>query len=143
MRAAKDGRILIGATIERAGFDVRVTPEGMDALIGAAVDALPRLQELTIVESWAGTRPGSIDALPFIGATGVDGGFVASGLFRHGIMLAPAAARLIADLIEGRPLPAYAQAFSPLRATATVGTPGGFGEIIIRARTFGAQCAAL
>jgi glycine oxidase len=111
-----DGRLLIGASIEHAGFDVRVTAQGVHALLDAALRAMPALRDLALVESWAGLRPGSADGLPFIGATELEGYFLATGHYRHGILLAPVTSRLIADVIEGR-ASAYADAFSPRRVT--------------------------
>jgi glycine oxidase len=110
-----DGRILIGATVERAGFDVRVTAQGVQTLLDAALRAVPELGDLAVTETWAGLRPGSADGLPFIGATALDGYFVATGHYRYGILCAPATAHLLADAVEGRSSSAYADAFSPLR----------------------------
>lgn len=110
-----DGRLLIGATVERACFDVRVTAAGMHELLGAALRAMPSLGTCSVLQTWAGVRPGSPDGVPYIGGTEVEGYFTAAGHFRYGILLTPASARLIADVIEGRELPAYASAFSPRR----------------------------
>jgi len=108
-----DRRLLVGATVEDAGFDVRVTARGIAGLLGAALAALPALGELAVVETWAGLRPGSIDGLPYIGATALGGYFVATGHYRNGILLTPATATLVADLLEGRS--AGIAAFSPQR----------------------------
>jgi glycine oxidase len=109
-----DGRLLVGATVEDAGFDVRVTAAAMRTLLDAALAALPALAELTIVEMWAGLRPATPDGLPYIGPTSLGGYFVAAGHYRNGILLTPATARLIADILEGRST--GIDAFSPLRA---------------------------
>ncbi|HEY0799001.1 MAG TPA: glycine oxidase ThiO [Candidatus Baltobacteraceae bacterium] len=119
-----DGRLLIGATVESAGFDTRVTADGMYSLLAAALRALPSLADLALVETWAGLRPGSADGLPFIGATSLEGYYVATGHYRNGILLTPATAQLVADAIEGRPVAPYAQAFSPRRAEAAVAGVG-------------------
>jgi len=108
-----DGRLLVGATVESAGFDVRVTARGVRTLLDAALAALPALADLTVAETWAGLRPGSPDGLPFIGATALGGYFVASGHYRNGILLAPATAVLVADVIEDRS--SGIDAFSPRR----------------------------
>ena len=107
-----DGRLLIGATVEALDFDTRVTAGGMHALLHAALAALPVLRELTVAETWAGLRPGTADGLPYIGETSLSGYFVATGHFRNGILLAPATASLVADLLEGK---RGIDAFSPLR----------------------------
>jgi glycine oxidase len=98
-----DGRLLVGATVEDAGFDQRVTAGGLRTVLDAALDALPGLRDFSMCETWAGLRPGSPDGIPFIGATPLEGYLVASGHHRNGILLAPLTARLVADLILGRP----------------------------------------
>lgn len=97
-----DGRLLVGATVEEAGFDVRVTAGGQHALLRAALAALPSLAGLTVSETWAGLRPGSPDDKPFIGATSLAGYFVAAGHYRNGILLTPATALAVADALEGK-----------------------------------------
>lgn len=96
-----DGRLLIGATVEDAGFNVRVTAQGLRDLLSAALAALPALRGLTISESWAGVRPATPDGLPYLGATNVEGYFVATGHFRNGILLTPATAQAVADAVAG------------------------------------------
>jgi glycine oxidase len=103
-----DGRLLVGATVESAGFDERVTAEGMHELLHAAITAAPSLGSFAVTESWSGLRPGTPDGLPFLGSTPVEGFFLAGGHYRNGILLAPATARLIADAIEGKPVPELA-----------------------------------
>jgi glycine oxidase len=115
-----DGRLLIGATMERVGFDLRVTAQGLRALLDAALAVLPSLRDFAVVETWAGLRPESSDGAPVIGATSLHGYILATGHFRYGVLLTPISARLIADTVEGRPLPAYAEAFSPKRFAAPV-----------------------
>jgi glycine oxidase len=110
-----DGRLLVGATVERAGFDERVTAAGMRALLDAALDALPALGELSVSETWAGLRPGSHDGLPYLGATSLEGYFVATGHYRNGILLTPATACALAEAVEGKPPDADVAAFSPGR----------------------------
>ncbi len=100
-RRATLAACLIGATVEDAGFDVRVTAQGLHDLLAAALAVLPALRGLTVSESWAGVRPATADGLPFLGATEVEGYFVASGHFRNGILLTPATAQAVADAIAG------------------------------------------
>jgi glycine oxidase len=97
-----DGRVLVGATVEDAGFDTRVTAEGIERLLQAALSAAPALGAFTVSETWAGLRPGTPDGRPFLGVTPLGGLFLAAGHFRNGILLAPATARLVADAVEGR-----------------------------------------
>jgi len=101
-----DGRILIGATIEEAGFDKRVVPETIQRLHQAAASLVPAIAEMKIHEAWAGLRPATPDDLPILGPTPTAGYFVATGHFRDGILLAPITAKVLADLITGEP-PAF------------------------------------
>ncbi len=99
-----DGRLLIGATVEpAAGFDVRVTAQGVRTLLDAALGALPALGTFAVAETWAGLRPGTPDELPYLGSTPLGGYVVAAGHYRNGILLTPGTASGIADLIEGKP----------------------------------------
>lgn len=106
-----DGRLLIGATVERARSDTRVTSEGLHRLLHAALEAAPALAGFAVTETWAGVRPGSSDGLPFIGPTPLDGLYVATGHFKNGILLSAVTARLVADAVAGSVDPALA-AFS-------------------------------
>jgi glycine oxidase len=111
-----DGRVLAGATEERAGFDCRTTEDGVRGLAAAAAALVPALAGARQAEARAGLRPASPDGLPCIGpAPGLDGSLLAVGHHRHGILLAPLTARLVADRIAGRALPAAARAFAPER----------------------------
>lgn len=99
----RDGRILIGATVEYTGFQKQVTVKGMSYLLSAATQIVPSLEECEIVEAWSGLRPDTIDHLPILGASGVNNLTLATGHFRNGILLAPMTAALIAEtLINGR-----------------------------------------
>lgn len=94
-----DGRLLVGATVVERGFDSRVTAAGLNALLGAALCAAPSLGGFAVVETWAGLRPGTPDGRPYLGATPVEGYFVAAGHYRNGILLTPITARAIADVV--------------------------------------------
>ncbi len=96
-----DGRLLIGATVEQAQ-DCRVTAKAIHQLLHAALDGAPSLGEFTVTETWAGLRPGTSDGLPCIGETALAGYYLATGHYRNGILLAPATARLISDVVQGR-----------------------------------------
>jgi glycine oxidase len=110
-----DGRMLIGATQEEAGFDKRTVPETIQKLRQAAVDLVPRLAEARFLEAWAGLRPGTPDALPILGATSTPRYFVATGHFRDGILLAPVTARVMGETICGEKPTLDLQDFSSLR----------------------------
>jgi glycine oxidase len=118
-----DGRLLVGATVERAGFDERVTAHGMRELLQAALSAAPSLRSFAVTESWAGLRPGTPDGLPFLGRTPIVGFFLACGHYRNGILLAPATARLIAGAIETK-TDAELRPFSIERRRTEESSPG-------------------
>jgi glycine oxidase len=95
-----DGRIIVGTTVEDAGFDPRPTVQGIAGLLDRAPRLAPRLAGATVRAAWAGLRPGTTDGLPIIGrVAGRHGVTVATGHFRNGILLAPITAELVADLL--------------------------------------------
>lgn len=99
----EDGHVLVGSTLEEAGFDCSVTDEARTALMQRAESVLPQLRGLEPVRQWAGLRPGSPDNIPLIGRHPQIGNlWVSSGHFRYGVTMAPASARLLADLLLGR-----------------------------------------
>lgn len=110
-----DGRLLVGATVEEAGFDKRTVPATIQRLHRAALDLVPTLKDARILEDWAGLRPGTPDALPILGATATPGYYVATGHFRDGILLAPITAQIMADVIEERNSRYDLSGFSPAR----------------------------
>ena len=94
-------RLLVGATVEEAGFDLSLTDTARDDLRARAETVLPRLKDWTLVEHWAGLRPRSPDGLPLLGQL-ANGVFVAGGQYRNGILFAPAIADHLRDLVLGR-----------------------------------------
>ncbi len=110
-----DGRLLVGATVEEAGFDKRTDPATIQRLHRAALELVPKLRDAKILEDWAGLRPGTPDALPILGATATPGYYVATGHFRDGILLAPITAEVMTAVIEGRAPEHDLTPFSPAR----------------------------
>jgi glycine oxidase len=110
-----DGRLLVGATVEEAGFDKRTDIAAIQRLHRAAIALVPKLADAKILEDWAGLRPGTPDALPILGATPTPGYYVATGHFRDGILLAPITAEVTAAVVEGRKPEHDLSAFSPAR----------------------------
>jgi len=99
----KDGHVLAGSTVEDVGFDKYTTPKARHMLAGAAQAMLPGIRDFQVVHHWAGLRPGTPDGVPYICAyPGVEGLFLNTGHHRAGIMLAPASARLLTDIILSR-----------------------------------------
>jgi len=112
------GKIVIGATVEDVGFDKTVQAATIHTLHQAASRFVPDLGSAPVIESWAGLRPGSPDDLPLMGETDTPCVFAATGHFRNGILLAPVTARIIANLITGKPAGLDISAFSPGRFVA-------------------------
>ncbi|HEX4783746.1 MAG TPA: glycine oxidase ThiO [Candidatus Sulfotelmatobacter sp.] len=110
-----DGRLLVGATVEEAGFDKRTDLATIQRFHRAALELVPELRNGKILESWAGLRPGTPDGLPILGATATPGYFVATGHFRDGILLAPITAEIMAAILEGRTPEQDIAPFSPMR----------------------------
>jgi glycine oxidase len=110
-----DGRLLVGATVEEAGFDKRTDAATMQRFHRSAIALAPKLADAKILEDWAGLRPGTPDALPILGTTTTPGYYVATGHFRDGILLAPITAKVMADVIESRSPEQDLTAFSPTR----------------------------
>jgi glycine oxidase len=99
-----DGRMLVGATEEDAGFDARPTAGGIGGLLAFAAALLPSLAEAPLERCWAGLRPGSPDGMPFLGEVpGCANLYVAAGHFRAGIQLSPATGLVMTELLLGRP----------------------------------------
>ena len=94
-----DGRILLGATMEFAGFDSTVKAAGVQKLMTRCFGLLPYLEGAEFDSAWAGLRPCAPDQLPILGTTPIEGLHVATGHCRNGILLAPVTARIAADII--------------------------------------------
>lgn len=110
-----DGRIIIGTTVEEAGFDKRTDVAAIQRLRAAAIAMVPELRNAKILEDWAGLRPGTPDALPILGATETPGYYVATGHFRDGILLAPITSQVMTAVIEGKNPEHDLVPFSPAR----------------------------
>jgi glycine oxidase len=95
----RDGRLIVGATVEERGFDDKLTAGGVMALLDGAWRALPAIEELPIDEMWVGFRPGSRDDAPILGTCEVDGLVLATGHYRNGILLTPITADAVSALV--------------------------------------------
>ena len=94
-----DGRLIVGATSEEMGFDMRLTAGGVFELLRGAWEAVPGIYELPLLETWTGLRPGSRDNAPILGKTSIENLIYATGHYRNGILLTPITAYEIAKLI--------------------------------------------
>ena len=92
-----DGRLVIGATSEERGWDAAVTAGGLFRLLEGAVSLVPGIEEMELVETWAGHRPASQDHGPLLGRSAHAGVVYATGQYRHGMLLAPVVADEVAS----------------------------------------------
>ena len=99
----RDGRVLVGSTIEEVGFDKSTTDEALATLREAGERLVPALADWPLEHQWAGLRPGSPHGIPYISEVpGVAGLYLNTGHFRNGVVLGLASARLLSDLMLGR-----------------------------------------
>jgi glycine oxidase len=110
-----DGRVIVGATVEKAGFDKHLTAGGLQKLVNGATELAPQLANARIEEIWAGLRPDSPDHLPIIGPTDLEDLVIATGHFRSGIVLAPITAKLVCEWITKKSVSLDWDRFSPMR----------------------------
>jgi glycine oxidase len=126
----RDGRLVVGGTVEERGFDASITAGGLLALIEGAWRAIPGIEELPVAETWVGFRPGSRDDAPMLGPSGVDGLVIATGHHRNGILLTPLTVEAVSAFVLTGQLPAAVRAFTPERFSDT---DRGFSTPISRA----------
>lgn len=129
-RQTRRGNVIIGSTVEDAGFDKNVTTETIAEFARGVLAHFPRLRGLNVIRSWAGLRPASPDHKPIIELVDEPAGFVlATGHSRRGICYAAGTGRLVTELITGRPPFVPLEAFSLSRfspaavAAAAQGVP--------------------
>ncbi len=116
-----DGRIILGATVEPSGFEKSTDEATLQSLLNQAAAVVPALAGATILDSWSGLRPGTADKLPVLGhIPNQPNVFVASGHYRNGILLAPATAHVMAQLICGETPSVELAPFSPERHLQTI-----------------------
>ncbi len=107
--------VVLGSTLENAGYEKLVTSGGLEKILSGANALIPELAKAEIIETWSGLRPGTPDQLPILGPVDIDGLVFATGHYRNGILLAPVTAKLIGEWIaDGKTSPAW-DVFSPMR----------------------------
>ncbi|MEY9873000.1 glycine oxidase [Streptacidiphilus sp. MAP12-33] len=95
-----DHETVVAATLDHAGFDVRPSAQATEALLRKAVALVPALAGHEVVDARVGLRPDTPDHLPIMGRVpGRPGAYVSTGHYRHGVLLAPVTADLMADLL--------------------------------------------
>ncbi|HEV7870174.1 MAG TPA: glycine oxidase ThiO [Modestobacter sp.] len=105
-------RLIVGATVEDRGFDDRVTAGGVHDLLRDAIEVVPGISELELVETLARWRPGTPDNAPVLGPAGVPGLVLATGHHRNGALLTPVTADLVTELLVTGELPGLAAPFT-------------------------------
>lgn len=98
----RDGHLLIGSTLEDAGFDKQTTTAARDSLLEQAQAILPVLEKMPIKQHWSGLRPASLENIPTIGRHPVIRNLlINSGHFRYGVTMAPASAEILVNEMTG------------------------------------------
>ena len=109
------GRVVFGATKERAGFDRRLRAGAVQEMLNLALATLPALVDCPLASIWTGFRPEPTDGLPLIGRDPRSGLFLATGHHTHGITMSWHTGQLIARLLTNQD-PAYSlHPFTPAR----------------------------
>lgn len=99
----KDGKILVGSSVEYCEFDKSTTPEIKNKLHSFATELFPALKNFPVCNHWAGLRPGTKQGIPYVDKhPQIQNLSINAGHFRNGLAMGPASARLMADLILGR-----------------------------------------
>lgn len=111
-----DGTLLLGATVEEAGFDERATVAGVRDLLDAACDIVPHIWTVGFRGARVGLRPATSDGLPIIGPSSAVPNLVyATGHYRNGVLLAPLTAQLVADAVLDERIDPLLAAVGPAR----------------------------
>lgn len=118
-KGPRAGNVLVGATIEDAGFDTTPHHADLARLRERAAQLIPILGDPALcpeVDSWAGLRPSTPDGLPLLGHHPASSRrFLATGHYRDGILLAPATAHVMAQTLGGEQTTVDLTPFSPAR----------------------------
>jgi len=114
-------RLIVGATTEDRGFDPTVTAGGVHDLLHDAIDVVPGISELELVETLARWRPGTPDNAPLLGPGPLPGLVLATGHHRNGVLLTPVTAEVTAELLATGTLPELAAPFTADRFAAAAG----------------------
>ncbi|MEM9411771.1 MAG: glycine oxidase ThiO [Planctomycetota bacterium] len=112
----QDGHVLVGSTTEEVGFDEGTTEEKTEELLDLASAWVPELSRETLRKNWAGLRPATHDGFPYMGELQeLSGVFISTGHFKSGLQMSPAAAVMVADLMDEKETLLDPAAFHPSR----------------------------
>ncbi len=101
-----DGHLLVGSTVEDVGFDKSTTAAARGMLQQRAAAILPALQDMSVVQHWAGLRPGSPGNIPVIGRhPRLRNVYLNGGHFRYGVTMTPASVEILLNELNGAPQP--------------------------------------
>jgi sarcosine oxidase subunit beta len=113
----------MGDPDEGPGFDTTVRWDFLPKAIEVAVLRLPALADAAVSHAWAGLYEMTPDHNPIIGPSpDVEGFYTIAGFSGHGFQHAPAAGRILADLIAGRDPQFDLSPFAPERFAARAAT---------------------
>ncbi|GAB3190079.1 glycine oxidase ThiO [Nesterenkonia suensis] len=94
-----DGGLVVGASSREDGLP-GTHAGSVQELLDDAVTVLPAIKEMELVEITTRARPGTPDDIPYLGrCEQAPDVVISTGYSRHGILLAPLAARLAAALL--------------------------------------------
>jgi glycine oxidase len=105
-------RLIIGATVEEKGYDTTVTAGAVHDLLRDAIEVVPGVTELELVETLARCRPGTPDNAPILGPSATPGLALATGHYRNGVLLTPVTSDAVAELLVSGKLPDLAAPFA-------------------------------
>jgi glycine/D-amino acid oxidase-like deaminating enzyme len=102
-RQSQRGNVIIGSTVEHAGFDKRGTADAIGHFARGILSHFPRLRGLQVIRTWAGLRPASPDDIPIVQLLEEPAGFcLATGHSRRGISYGPGTGELVAQMLTGK-----------------------------------------
>ncbi len=121
-----DGTVVVGATMERAGYDRRNTAAGVAELLTFPTQLVPAFGAATFLRAWSGLRPATADRLPVVGAVpGAEGLSLATGHYRNGVLLSAVTGKLVSEALAGSNWPEVLESFTPSRAGILVSSAAG------------------
>ncbi len=98
----RDGHIVCGSSTQNRGFDKTLQDDVSQKIITASLELVPELAQFPIVKQWSGLRPGSPEGIPSIGRVKeIENLWLNVGHYRNGLVMAPASARLLVELMQG------------------------------------------